>query len=84
MLCDRQRLSYLFAEPVHHWRGEGKMALSFKGVKMRSGRHSGVILAALMLVAAALVPPARAEDPLLEEAAGFFGQILFLEGLHSF
>jgi serine-type D-Ala-D-Ala carboxypeptidase/endopeptidase len=39
----------------------------------------GAVLVALLLTAVALAQTARAEDPLLEEATEFFGQVLHIE-----
>ena len=55
------------------------MALRIKDVVRSSWREAGATFVALALATAVLVRPAHADDPLLQEATEFFGQVLQLE-----
>jgi serine-type D-Ala-D-Ala carboxypeptidase/endopeptidase len=55
------------------------MRLGSEGMRRNSWRAARGVLVALFLTAVALTQAARAEDPLLDEATAFFGQVLHLE-----
>src|SRR3712207_3929447 len=55
------------------------MRLGSKAASGNSRRDARGVLFALLLAAVALAQAAGAEDPLLEEATAFFGQVLHLE-----